>query len=108
MALAFNTILIPVDFSLNTELALRKAIGLVGADASVIHLLHVAKPGRKALSQFKSLIVERNLEQLKENIQHEYPAIRVRTHLRKGYSVQETITGCAATLNPDLIIIGKQ
>ena len=45
MAVAFNKILIPVDFSLNTETAVKKAIGLVGTDETVIDLLHVVRPG---------------------------------------------------------------
>jgi nucleotide-binding universal stress UspA family protein len=108
MAVAFNNILIPVDFSMNTETAVNKALGLVGTEETVIHLLHVVRPGHRALSQFKGWVVERDLGQLKFNIQLEHPKTRVKTHILKGYSIQQTIIECAGMLNPDLIIIGKQ
>jgi nucleotide-binding universal stress UspA family protein len=108
MAIAFNNILIPVDFSMNTETAVKKALGLLGTEETVIHLLHVLRPGRKALSHFKGWVVERDLGRLKCNIQLEHPKTCVRTHVLKGYSIQQTIIECAGMLNPDLIIIGKQ
>jgi nucleotide-binding universal stress UspA family protein len=108
MAVAFNRILIPVDFSLNTDTAVNKAIGLAGTDEAVIHLLHVVRPGRKASTQFRAWVVERDLHQLKCDIEQANPNIRVKTNVLRGYSVQQTIIECAAMLNPDLIILGKQ
>ena len=109
MAVAFNKILIPVDFSLNTEIAVKKAIGLAGAEETVIHLLHVITPVRKAaLLHFRNRRAEKDLRQWKDTIQAEHPQIRVKVHILRSYSVQRTIIGCAGTLNPDLIIIGKQ
>src|ERR1700744_1513201 len=107
MAVAFNKILIPVDFSLNTEIAVKKAIGLTGAEESVIHLLHVVKPGGKAVAQFRNWTVEKDLEEWKYNIQREHPELKVKVHILPGHSVQGTIIECAHMLNPDLIIIGK-
>jgi nucleotide-binding universal stress UspA family protein len=108
MAVAFNRILIPVDFSMNTETAVNKAIGLAGTDETVIHLLHVVRPGRKALTRFKAWVVERDLYQWKYKIQEASANIHVKTEVLRGYSVQQTIIECAAVLNPDLIILGKQ
>jgi nucleotide-binding universal stress UspA family protein len=108
MPATFNKILIPVDFSLNTEIALKKAIGFAGAEETTIHLLHVIRPGKKVASQFKNWVVERDLQQLKYTLQTENPILRVRTHVMKGFSIQRTIIECAAIINPDLIIIGKQ
>jgi nucleotide-binding universal stress UspA family protein len=108
MPATFNKILIPVDFSLNTEIAVRKAIGLSGTDETTIHLLHVTKPGKKAVSQFRNWVVERDLQQLKYTLQTENPNVRVKTHILQGSAIQRTIIECAATINPDLIIIGKQ
>jgi nucleotide-binding universal stress UspA family protein len=108
MAVAFNNILIPVDFSMNTETAVKKALGLLGTEETVIDLLHVVRPRGKALSRFKAWVVERDLEQLKCNIQLERPKTRVRINVLKGGSVQRTIIECAGMLSPDLIIIGKQ
>ncbi|HXB34310.1 MAG TPA: universal stress protein [Puia sp.] len=108
MAVAFNRILIPVDFSLNTDTAVNKAIGLAGSDEAVIYLLHVVRPGRKASTQFRAWVVERDLHQLKYDIEQANPNIRVKTNVLRGYSVQQTIIECAAMLSPDLIIFGKQ
>ncbi len=62
MAATFDKILIPVDFSLNTEIAVKKAVELVGSDATVIHLLHVVRPGKKAKNQFNVWVAERDLQ----------------------------------------------
>jgi nucleotide-binding universal stress UspA family protein len=108
MPATFNKILIPVDFSLNTEIAIKKAIGLAGGEETTLHLLHVTRPGKKVVSQFRNWVVERDLQQLKYTLQVENPALRVRTHIMKGFSIQRTIIECAAMINPDLIIIAKQ
>jgi nucleotide-binding universal stress UspA family protein len=108
MPATFNKILIPVDFSLNTEIALKKAIGLAGAEETTIHLLHVTRPGKKAVNQFRNWVVERDLQQLKYTLQQEHPALRVSTCVMKGYSIQKMIIECAVGINPDLIIIAKQ
>ena len=98
MPIAFNTILIPVDFSLNTEVAVKKAAELAGKEGVELHLLHVVKPGGN---------VEADFERLEDGIHELYPAVRVRTHVLPGRGVQRTIIECAELLRPDLIIIGK-
>lgn len=108
MAIAFNKILIPVDFSLNTEIAVKKAAGLVGSDETVLHLLHVLRPGRHAVHQFKVWEVEKELEQWKDTIRKDYPGMQVRTHILKGRSAQRMIIESADMLKPDLIVIGRQ
>jgi len=108
MAIAFNKILIPVDFSLNTEIALKKAAGLVGHDEAVLHLLHVLGPGNRAKQQFKLWTVEKEMEQLRDMIRAQHPSIKVKNHVLRGRSVQRLILDCAAMLKPDLIVIGKQ
>jgi nucleotide-binding universal stress UspA family protein len=108
MPATFNKILIPVDFSLNTEIALKKAIGFAVAEETTIHLLHVIRPGKKVAGQFRNWVVERDLQQLKYTLQTENPTLRVRIHVMKGFSIQRTIIECAAMINSDLIIIGKQ
>jgi len=98
MTIAFNTILIPVDFSQNTEIAVKKAAELGGRDGIELHLLHVVKAGAD---------VEAAFEQLEEMIRVKYPAVRVRTHVLQGRSVQRVIIECARLLQPQLIVIGK-
>src|ERR1700761_848943 len=108
MAATFDKILIPADFSLNTEIAVKKAVELVGSDETVLHLLHVVHPAKNAKNQFKVWVAERDLHQWKYTIQQSGPHIRVKVHILRGTSVRQTIIECAAMLNPDLIIIAKQ
>ena len=44
MSSLFKSILIPVDFSANTEVAVNQAIELACTNGSTIHLLHVIRP----------------------------------------------------------------
>jgi len=108
MAIAFNKVLVPVDFSLNTETAIKKAAGLIGSDDTDLHLLHVIRPGRHAIHQFKVWAVEKELQQWKDTLRKDYPGLRVLTHVLKGSSVGRMIVECANMLKPDLIIIGRQ
>ena len=107
MALAFNKILIPVDFSLSTATAVQKAIGYIEKEEGTIHLLHVIKP-RVSASHLIIKDVERNMQLLREQIAQRLTGIAVKEHIIKGVSVQNTIIEMAAVLSPDLIIIGKQ
>lgn len=97
-----------MDFSLNTEIAIKKAITLAGHDETMLHLLHVIKPGRQATHQFKLWAVEKEMETLKDSIRAISPDRKVKTHVLKGRNVQRLILDCANMLKPDLIIIGKQ
>jgi nucleotide-binding universal stress UspA family protein len=108
MAAPFDKILIPVDFSLNTEIAVKKAVELIGPDQTTIHLLHVVRRGKNAKNQFRLWVAERDLNQLKYTIQQSGPHIKVKLHVFKGRSVRLVITDCAAMIGPDLIIIGKR
>ncbi|HXD79376.1 MAG TPA: universal stress protein [Puia sp.] len=108
MAATFDKILIPVDFSLNTEIAVKKALELAGNDSTVIHLLHVIRPRRKAMDQFRLWVAERDLHEWQHKIQIAGRNVRVKTHILQGHPVQETIIECARMLSPGLIIVGKQ
>jgi nucleotide-binding universal stress UspA family protein len=98
MAIAFNTILVPVDFSQNTDIAVKKAAELVGMDGLELHLLHVIRPGGR---------MKGDIEALEAMILDQHPAITVRKHILSGRSVQRTIIECTELLRPDLVIIGK-
>jgi nucleotide-binding universal stress UspA family protein len=108
MAATFDKILIPVDFSLNTEIAVKKAVELVGPDPAIFHLLHIVPPGKQSKNRFRAWVAERDLNQWKYMIQESGPHIRVNIHVLWGRSVGQTIIECAGMLSPDLIIIGKQ
>jgi nucleotide-binding universal stress UspA family protein len=98
MAIAFNTILVPVDFSQNTDIAVKKAAELAGTGGAELHLLHVFRPGAT---------VDTELDRLEALILGRYPGVRVRTHVLPGRSVQRTIIEYAQLQRPDLIVIGK-
>jgi len=108
MSIAFNKILIPVDFSLNTEIAIKKATALVGQDDTILHLMHVIKPGHKPTHHFKLWAVEKEMENLKDSIKAAHPDAKIKTHILKGHKPQRLIVDCANMLKPDLIVIGKQ
>lgn len=108
MAVSFKRVLIPVDFSLNTEIAVKRAVGLTGGDDAVLHLLHVVRPGRRPEHHFKMWAVQKELEKWVSTIHDLQGNIRVKTHVLKGRSVQRMIIECADMVKPDLLIIGKQ
>src|ERR1700742_1409038 len=108
MAIAFDNILIPVDFSLNTEVAIKKAIGMAGREGALLHLLHVTKPGRRPKDRFALWAAEKELEKCREIIRENYPSIQAKTHILRSRSVQQAIIECAGLLKPDLIVIGKK
>jgi nucleotide-binding universal stress UspA family protein len=108
MAIAFDNILIPVDFSLNTEVAIKKAVGMAGRAEAVLHLLHVIRPGKLAEHQFARWSAEKEFGKWQETIRERYPWVKVKTHVLQGRNVQQMIIECAGLLNPDLIVIGKK
>jgi nucleotide-binding universal stress UspA family protein len=108
MAATFNKILIPVDFSVNTEIALKKAIGLIEQDNAEIHLVHVAKPKAGIVAKFIIWEAEKKLAQWKTVIQETRTGIKVNAVILKGSSAQKMIIESAKMFSPDLIIIGKQ
>jgi len=103
MAIVFTKLLIPVDFTVNTEIAVKKAISLIGPDKVVLHLLHVVQPHRP----LATLAAQTQLDQLAQRIKGDYPGPEIKTHVLKGV-VQKMIIECANFLTPDIIVIGKQ
>ena len=104
----FNKILIPFDFSVNTEIAVRKAIGFATGGDAVIHLLHVAGPRRSAEGKYEITIAEQKMEEWRSFILENSSQAMVKMHILMGHSVQKMILECAAMLRPGLIIIGKR
>ncbi|MGC4038358.1 MAG: universal stress protein [Chitinophagaceae bacterium] len=113
----FNTMLIPVDFSRNTELAVKKGIELSG-DTTVIHLLHVQSSekylfvsdqrennGHGMAEGYRH--IEKCLHQWKLSIEESHPFIKVCTWNVMAGSVEHTVIKKAVQLKADLIIIGK-
>lgn len=86
MSSLFKSILIPIDFSGNTEVAINQAIELACPSGSTFHLLHVVRP--KTL--WSSIPVARqSMSQVKEN----YYAKKVMSKLQElKYAIEESFS----------------
>jgi nucleotide-binding universal stress UspA family protein len=119
-----NTILVPVDFSKNTELAICKALEFCkqGASVPTIHLFHVQQLPKVGSSYYFSHFLtglsqqEINaemhrssirLQELKVSIQQFREDIKVSCWVSFGEPVQESIMKKAQHLSADIVIIGK-
>ena len=115
----FKNILVPVDFSDNTEIAVKQAIKLGCTEDSIIHLLHVTDPkntysinsvlSQLVLPQKKKSIekITRRLQEWKQAIEETDSDKTVITHIMKG-TVESSIKYLAKEIKPQLIIIGKK
>jgi nucleotide-binding universal stress UspA family protein len=118
MVKSFNSILIPVDFSVNTNLAVKKGHELADT-GTVIHLLHVQNFSTTFFSGITKLYLPRNnglydrheiekyLAEWKSVIRDCAKGIKVCTWITTGNSIQESIEKKAIQLDVNLIIIGK-
>jgi nucleotide-binding universal stress UspA family protein len=114
----YNNILVPVDFTSNTELGVSRAVQLAD-EGAYIHLLHVINPGTvgRALGMGRFLGFEQNYgernglhEQLREwkwIIEDSIKNISVSTWMVYGGTVQGAIEMKAKQVSADLIVIGK-
>lgn len=118
-----NTILVPVDFSKNTELAISKALEFCPEENydTTIHLLHAQQVSSNGFSSIFSSLKggthqqvsieiknsRKQLEDFKSTIEHQRKGIKVLCWVSFGNSVQESIVNKARRLSPDMIIIGK-
>jgi nucleotide-binding universal stress UspA family protein len=106
MLRAFKNILVPVDFTINTEVAITKALEVVDMEDSSIHLLHVIR--QSSFYGKNSLIeVEEKLNKWKEAIEEYNPAVSVCCWVKKSGSVQKTIQASLSRFNCDLVVIGQ-
>lgn len=114
----FRNILIPVDFTRNTEVAVKKALELAEQD-SVISLIHVRRYQHNVLfpsisgqvtNTFNSYDtgIEKKLDQWKRSISETLPYITVNTKIVTEHSIQQAIVENARDFSTDLIIIGKR
>jgi len=115
----FSNILVPIDFSLNTKVAIDKVIWLAVPQFSVIHLLHIQKPASKhgnyqvngfLKPAFNECVhtsedAAIKLQQVKEDIESSLHNVVVITHLLEEENIQKGITRLANQLHPSLIII---
>jgi nucleotide-binding universal stress UspA family protein len=117
----FSRILIPVDFTVNTEVAVKKAIGLCEGSGMTIHLLHVPDMiptsafgyyrylARYSLSNDTKLPVEVNeqLDRWVAHIRKTTTGIDASYSIAYSSSVEKAIIEKAKSIAADLIIIGK-
>lgn len=115
---SFKNILIPVDLSINTEVAVEKGLELAD-NGTTIHLLYVQNytlSGLKASVQkylshgnylSENKIIEQKLEQWKRKIEECTNAIEVCSWIIIEDSIQYAIEKKAQQLGVDLIIIAK-
>jgi nucleotide-binding universal stress UspA family protein len=118
MPAAFKNILIPVDFSINTEVAVKKALELIEPQHSMIYLLHVQKLTPRIIRIIKIIFGKDNstsqkaMSKLRFNELHNLicescPSIEVVREQKKAKGIEKTIIEKANNIKPDIIVIGK-
>jgi nucleotide-binding universal stress UspA family protein len=107
MLQSFKNILVPVDFTRNTEVAINKTLELIDDEEEAqVHLLHVSRNGYS----FKKEVHpdgEKKLKEWKLAIEDEHPHITVLISIEEGASVQNAIKKKAKSIGADLIVIGQ-
>jgi nucleotide-binding universal stress UspA family protein len=116
MPFCFNTIVVPVDFSINSDVAINKALEMA-EEPAVLHLVHVAdlvsfpmpavKMKKRKASNNNDNKAGKMLREWKESIEDDFPTIEVRTWIVAAASVQQAIADKAREVRADLIVIGK-
>ena len=106
MLQSFNNILLPVDLSLNTEMAVAKAIELVGSGGAVIHIVHVVNPENKGSFLFREDKIS-GLNELKEIIERAAPGTEVNIHIIRSKLVEKMIIQKAKDVHAQLIILAR-
>jgi len=111
----FRTILLPVDFEINTEMAVKKALELSDSGQTVIHLFHVQKPAMPWNSIWGNEIsqadgenqIPSKLIQWKRLIEENYPDVKVVADLVYSMKIERSIIEKAKEIKADIIVIGK-
>lgn len=106
MLQSFKNILVPVDFTRNTEVAVNKTLELIDREEAFVHLLHIKRNGYS----FKKEVhedPEKKLKEWKHTIEEECPHITVQVSVEESTSVQNSIKKKAKEIGADLVIIGQ-
>jgi nucleotide-binding universal stress UspA family protein len=114
MTTLFNNILVPADLTLNTEIAIKKALEIAEHGAT-IHLLHIYNfrfwlggfigNRQKTVSPAET---EKYLPQWRKAIEESDKELKACVWTTSSESVQKAIEKLARRIAVDLIIIGKQ
>jgi len=119
--MSFNTILIPVDFTVNTRVAITKGIQLCEGPNPEIHLIHVPKTITNDLFSFHQQLVaffndetEQDNSRLQQRLEECLSYIRkLRNDIKTCYWIsysatkEKAIADKARDIAADLIVIGK-
>ncbi len=120
MPFSFKTILVPVDFSINTEVAINKALEVSDKEGATLHLMHVLSDKRPRLvlqnnnKSHDSFVktaepsVDQMMTEWKNTIEETNPHITVCCWLQRHTSVQRSIEKKAKRLKADLLVVGKK
>lgn len=114
MQKSFKTILIPVDFTLNTEVAICKALEICNSEEVSIHLQHIQNPSMSDVSFGRSSITEKEIEaniklkEWKQSIEEHFPMAEISYEVKGNASIEKGIIAKALEIEPDLIVIGKK
>ena len=112
----FETILVPEDFSINTEVAINKTLGLATPGITQLYLLlvlptdllgNVAAAGLRPGSGESARSAEIKLIRIKRELAETQPVIATEIFIGSAGSVEAGLVSGAADLKPSLIIIGK-
>lgn len=96
----FKDILVPVDFSANTETAVQKGIEIATAMMTRIHLLHIG--GNESAG-----VNDTSLSIALDKIKNQIKGCPVETHIVSQKKVEPAIITFATLHRPDIIVIGK-
>lgn len=122
MDIHFGQILIPVDFTINTQVAIGKALSLAEPGNSVLHLLHVRPVSLKNFLGYdvfskdngvKGSVRDENfitakMQSLKTTIYQQRPDISVTTHTANNINIEAAIIKKALEIMPDIILLAKK
>lgn len=122
MDLQFGQILVPVDFTINTQVAIGKALSIAEPGNSTLHLLHVRPVSLKnflgydVFSKDNSVnghagvenFINAKMQSLRTTIYQKRPDIHVTTYTINDINVEATIIKKAMEIMPDIILLAKK
>ena len=108
MSFSFKTVMIPVDFSRNTEVAIKKAIEFADENSAQFYLLHIgsSRPFFSHVDRTGKSPQEK-MSEWKQAVEEAFPHIQVRFLVLSRIPVLDGIVEKAIDWQPDLIVIGK-
>ena len=120
MPAIFKNILVPVDFSINTQVAVKKCLEIIEPEGTTIHLLHVHTPrwtwrsdlrqilsGRRLSKKADYGISSKKLQEWRSFVEDNHDNVSVEIDSVEAMAVENAIVEKAMRLIPDIIIIGK-